>query len=170
MRDKISFDRAQLLHPAVRQEVIDCIDKVEAGFPANMAIRIVQGLRTFAEQDAIYAQGRTAPGKRVTNSKAGQSYHCYGLAVDVAILYDKDGNGTFETLSWETAKDFDKDGEADWMEIVDIFERAGWTWGGRFHSIPDAPHFEKHFGIHWKKLLELYNSGNFVAGTKYVKI
>lgn len=170
MRDAISIERATLLHPKVRQDVVSCIEKAEAQFPANMAIRIVQGLRTIDEQNAIYAQGRTKPGKIVTNSRGGQSYHCYGLAVDIALLFDKDGNGSFETLSWDTKSDSDKDGKVDWMEVVDIFESAGWTWGGRFHSIPDAPHFEKHFGIHWKRLFEMYNSGNFIPGTKYIEV
>src|SRR5690349_2624666 len=134
------------LHPKIRDEVTALIDKAETKFPSTVAIRIVQGLRTFPEQDALYAKGRTTPGLRVTNSKGGQSYHNYGLAIDFALLYDKDGNGTYESLSWDTLKDFDRDGEADWMEVVDAFEKAGYTWGGRFHSITDNPHFEKTFG------------------------
>lgn len=171
MRDKISIPRVGRLHPKIRDEVKDLIEQAEAGFPPNIAIRIVQGLRTFEEQDKLYAQGRT--NKRlplVTNSKAGQSYHCYGLAIDFAILYDKDGNGIYETLSWELLKDFDKDGVADWMEVVDNFEDAEYVWGGRFNSIKDNPHFEKNFGFHWKKLLQLYNDGKFIPGTKYVLI
>jgi hypothetical protein len=42
---------------------------------------VVSGLRTAAEQDALYAQGRIAPGHIVTNSKGGLSMHNYGLAV-----------------------------------------------------------------------------------------
>jgi peptidoglycan L-alanyl-D-glutamate endopeptidase CwlK len=45
-------------------------------------IRVVQGLRSWTEQDALYAMGRTAPGKIVTNVKGGYSYHNYGMAVD----------------------------------------------------------------------------------------
>ena len=168
MRDKVSHDRAMLLHPSIRSEVINLIDKAEAQLPKTAAIRIVQGLRTFAEQDALYAQGRTKPGARVTNSKGGQSYHNYGLAIDFALLYDKDGNGTYESLSWDLLKDFDKDGEADWMEIVNVFEEAGYTWGGRFTSIKDNPHLEKTFGNNWRVLLERYNKKQFVPGINYV--
>jgi len=169
MRDSISIPRIELLHPAIRDEVKKLIGVAELWLPQT-AIRIVQGLRTFAEQDALYAQGRTKPGNRVTNSKAGQSYHNYGLAIDFALLYDKDNNGTFESLSWDTLKDFDKDGEADWMEVVDIFEDANYTWGGRFHSIQDNPHLEKTFGINWKQMLIRYEQKNFVPGTTYIKI
>jgi peptidoglycan L-alanyl-D-glutamate endopeptidase CwlK len=96
MRDKISIDRAKQLHPSVRNEVISLITEVEKGFPANIAVRIVQGLRTIEEQNVLYAQGRTKPGNIVTNAKSGSSYHNYGLAIDFAILVDKDGNGTYD--------------------------------------------------------------------------
>jgi peptidoglycan L-alanyl-D-glutamate endopeptidase CwlK len=169
MRDKVSFPRVQLLHPAISAEVKQLVEKVESNWPPTIAVRIVQGLRTFDEQNALYAQGRTKPGPRVTNSKAGQSYHQYGLAIDFSILYDKDGNGSFETLSWDTVKDMDRDGESDWMEVVDVFEEAGYTWGGRFQSIPDAPHFEKTFGLNWRVLLEKYNKKEFILGS-YVRL
>lgn len=168
MKDKISEQRAGLLHPKIRDEVKALIEQAETKLGQYAAIRIVQGLRTFDEQDALYAQGRTKPGNVVTNSRAGQSYHCFGLAIDVSILYDKDKNGNFETLSWDTKLDADHDGESDWMEIVDTFENAGYTWGGRFSSIKDMPHMEKHFGIHWKQLLQMYNEGKFIPGTKYL--
>lgn len=167
MRDAISIQRVAALHPKIRMEVAELIDKAEAKLP-GVAIRIVQGGRTFAEQDALYAKGRTAPGPRVTNSRAGQSYHNYFLAFDIALMYDKDNNGTYESLSWDTLKDFDKDGESDWMEVVDIFEQAGYVWGGRFSSIPDAPHFEKTFGNNWRQLLEKYNKKQLIPTSPYV--
>lgn len=170
MRDKISIDRAKKLHPAVRDEVIKLITEVEKGFPANIAVRIVQGLRTIEEQNALYAKGRTAPGAIVTNAKGGSSYHNYGLAIDYAILIDKDGNGTYDELSWDIKKDNDKDGVADWLEVVKVFEAAGWEWGGRWSSIKDYPHVQKTFGYRWQLLLSKHNSKEFIAGTEYVKI
>lgn len=169
MRDKISVDRVFMLHPKIRSEVMALIDKAESKLP-GVAIRIVQGLRTFEEQNKLYAQGRTLPGPRVTNSKGGQSYHNYGLAIDFALLYDKDKNGTFETLSWDTLKDFDRDGESDWMEVVEVFEEAGYTWGGRFVSLKDNPHFEKTFNNNWRVLLEKYNRKDFIPVTNYVVV
>ena len=73
MRDKVSEGRVALLHPAVRAEVKQLIEQAESGFPPYMAVRIVQGLRTIAEQDALYAQGRTKPGPIVTKAKGGSS-------------------------------------------------------------------------------------------------
>jgi peptidoglycan L-alanyl-D-glutamate endopeptidase CwlK len=180
MRDRVTQQRVALLHPLVRAEAAALIDKAEAGFPPFIAIRVVQGLRTFAEQDALYNQphdGKDNDGdgrideadEMVTHSKAGQSYHNYGLAMDFAILYDKDRNGTYETLSWDTVKDEDKDGISDWTEVVRVFKAAGWTWGGDFRSILDKPHVEKTFGRNWRDYLALKTRGQ-VDAQGYVKI
>jgi peptidoglycan L-alanyl-D-glutamate endopeptidase CwlK len=170
MKDQISIARVALLHPKIRDEVKQLIELAEGKLGAYAAIRVVQGLRTFPEQDELFAQGRTKPGKVVTNSRAGQSYHNYGLAIDFAILYDKDKNGTFENLSWDLVADMDTDGQKDWDEVVDIFEGANYTWGGRFSHFVDNPHLEKTFGINWRALLQLHNEKKFIPGTKYVLI
>jgi peptidoglycan L-alanyl-D-glutamate endopeptidase CwlK len=168
MRDKVSEGRVTLLHPAVRAEVKQLIEQAESGFPPSMAIRIVQGLRTIAEQDALYAQGRTKPGAIVTKAKGGSSFHNYGLAIDFAILTDKDGNGTFEDLSWDIKRDNDKDGVADWLEVVKVFEAAGWEWGGKWASLKDYPHLQKTFGFTWQQLLDRYQKKDFVS--EYVRL
>ena len=165
MRDTISIQRVALLHPTRREEVKAIIDKAEANFPANMAIRIVQGLRTFPEQDALYQQR-----PKVTNAKGGQSLHNYGLAIDFAIMHDKDNNGFFEELSWNTVLDFDKDGKIDWQEVVTEFEKAGWEWGGKWRTFKDYPHCQKTGGYTWKQLLLKYKAGDFIPGTSYVNL
>ena len=170
MRDKVSYQRAHLLHPAVREEVINLIDQAEKQLPAGIAIRIVQGLRTIAEQNELYAQGRTKPGNIVTNAKGGSSYHNYGLAIDFALLVDKDGNGTYDELSWDIKKDNDKDGVADWLEVVKVFEAGGWEWGGRWSSIKDMPHVQKTFGHKWQELHYRYEKKQFIDGTTYVVV
>lgn len=161
IRDKISIARINALHPKVRNEVYNAILRIEAGFPKTVAIRIVQGLRTFDEQNALYAQGRRGVKGEgiVTNARGGQSYHNYGLAFDFAILYDKDNNGTYEELSWSLLTDFDRDGQADWMEVVKVIESIpGWAWGGRWTSIKDNPHFEKTYGFKVSQLLAKVNA------------
>lgn len=182
MRDAVSFQRASQLHPFIRSEVITAITDIEdKKFSQYMAVRIVQGLRTFPEQNGLYALGRTVKnpdgvsvkkpmGNIVTMSKAGQSYHCFGLAIDFAILYDKDKNGTFEKLSWDLVADMDRDGESDWMEVVDAFEALEYVWGGHFSKLQDNPHLEKHKGIHWSELLRRYNAKDFIPGTEYVNL
>lgn len=170
MRDKISESRVNDLHPLVRAEVKHLIEVAETGFPAGLAVRVVQGLRTIDEQNKLYAQGRTEPGSIVTKAKGGSSYHNYGLAIDFAILVDKDGNGAYDDLSWDIKKDNDKDGVADWLEVVKVFEAAGWEWGGKWTSIKDYPHLQKTFGYNWRQLLEKYDNKDFIDATQYVKL
>ncbi len=86
--DKITQQRIQKLHPKVREEVTKIILECDTELTGRAKIRITQTLRTFEEQDELYAIGRTKPGKKVTNAKAGQSIHNYGLAVDICLIID----------------------------------------------------------------------------------
>lgn len=169
MRDLISISRINSLHPLLRTEAQSLIEKAEAGLPTYLAIRVTQGYRTFEEQKSLYEQGRSKPGQIVTNATPGSSYHNYGLALDFAILYDKDRNGTYEFMSWDTVKDEDKDGIPDWLEVAKTFKAAGWTWGGDFKSIIDKPHVEKTFGKNWRTLLALKQRGK-VDAQGYIKL
>lgn len=155
--EKITGARIEKLHPKLRAEVRALFEKIEAGFTPNISIRLAQGLRTFQEQRDLYAQGRTKPGSKVTWVNAGYSYHNYGVAIDFVLLYDLDGNGTYETASWDLKKDLDKDKLADWMEVVAIFKAAGWAWGGDWKSSKDYPHFEKSFGLSATQMLNKLN-------------
>lgn len=146
MADASTINRIAKIHPKLRSEVANILSDIQA---KNINIRITQGLRTIAEQDALYAQGRTKPGGKVTNAKGGQSFHNFGLAVDFCLMH-KDGS-----ISWDLHEDVDKDGVKDWMEVVEVFKKYGWVWGGDFKSIKDNPHFEKTFGKSLKDLISL---------------
>lgn len=146
--DKPTQQRIQALHPTVRDEVLKIVADCDKALTGKSKIRITQGLRTIPEQDGMYAQGRTAPGKKITNAKGGQSIHNYGFAVDICLIIDG------KEASWETAKDWDNDGIADWMECVAIFARYGWVWGGSWKTFKDMPHFEKR-GLTWQNLAKL---------------
>lgn len=135
--DQVTKDRINKLHPMVREEVIQIIKECDEALTGRAKVRITQGLRTFEEQNKLYAIGRTISGKKITNAKGGQSIHNYGLAVDICLMID----GT--TASWDTAKDWDGDKIADWDECVKIFARYGWDWGGNWKTFKDLPHFEK---------------------------
>jgi len=172
MEDKITLERIKLLHPKLRSEVEHIYkSQIIPALSGSAYCRFAYTLRTFKEQDALYAQGRSimfdTKGKRlgiVTNAKGGQSIHNYGLALDIVLIT----NG--KVASWDTAKDFDKDGKPDWMEIVEIFKNAGWTWGGDWKKFKDAPHFEKPLGYTWQQLLAKHQSKDFIPGTTYVNI
>jgi peptidoglycan L-alanyl-D-glutamate endopeptidase CwlK len=157
MKDNKTLERIALLHPKLRDEAFALYDDIVEALTGRAACRFSYTLRTFAEQDALFAQGRTAPGKIVTRARGGQSYHNYGLAIDIVLLVDRDRNGTFESAAWDTKTDFDGDKRSDWMEVVDIFKRYGWEWGGDWKFV-DAPHFQKTFGKSIRELQQLHNS------------
>lgn len=158
MKDQKTLERIQLLHPKLRDEAGILYDEIVASLTGSAICRFAYTLRTFAEQDALFAQGRTKPGKVVTNAKGGQSYHNYGLAIDIVLILDKDKNGTFETASWDLKTDFDGDKKADWMEVVQVFKRYGFEWGGDWKFV-DAPHFQKTFGKSIYELRALHTAG-----------
>jgi peptidoglycan L-alanyl-D-glutamate endopeptidase CwlK len=147
--DQPTLKRIAKLHPSVRDEVTKIIQECDSALTGRAKIRVTQGLRTFAEQDTLYQQGRSKPGKKVTNAKAGQSIHNYGFAVDICLIID--GN----TASWDTTKDWDNDQIADWYECVKIFAKYGWDWGGYWKTFKDLPHFDKRGFNSWKQLSKL---------------
>lgn len=91
-------------------------------------IAVVDGMRSFAKQNSLYAQGRTKPGQKVTNVKAGNSFHNYGLAVDVAPM--KNGK-----IDWNAPK-------STWDAIGKAGVKQGLEWGGNWKGFKDRPHFE----------------------------
>lgn len=155
--DKISIERIAKANPKVRAELLQIYTEANNKL-AKSRLRFSHVLRTFKEQTELFAQGRTKAGKIVTNAKAGQSFHNYGLAVDIVLLIDKDGNGTFETATWDVFADWDKDKISDWQEVVQVFEKYGWEWGGRWR-FKDLPHFQKTFGKTWQDLKKLHDAG-----------
>jgi peptidoglycan L-alanyl-D-glutamate endopeptidase CwlK len=169
MVDKITLDRIKLMHPKLVDEVTKMYGEIVNILSGRAICRFAYTLRTFKEQDDLYALGRTKPGKIVTNAKGGQSYHNYGLAFDIVLLVDKDKNGTFESASWETNVDFDGDGKSDWKEIVVIAKQYGWEWGGDW-KFTDMPHFQKTLGHSVKQLNELYTNKKFIGNLNYVNI
>lgn len=171
MEDAITLQRIQLLHPKLRAEVEHIYkSQIVPALSGRAMCRFAYTLRTFKEQDELFAQGRTklfdAKGKRlgvVTKAKGGQSLHNFGLALDIVLIIDG------KAASWDTVSDFDGDKASDWMEVIKIFKANGWEWGGDW-KFKDAPHVQKAFGFDWKTLLAKYNAKDFIAGTDYVNI
>jgi len=93
-------------------------------------VLVVQTYRTAKEQDALFAQGRSKPGKIVTYAPSGYSWHEFGRAFDICFL-DSKGNA-----KWD----------GPWDEVGEIGEACGLEWGGRWKK-PDKPHFEDRGGL-----------------------
>lgn len=169
--DKLTLERINGLHPALREEGLQIYKEICAALTGRALCRFAYALRTFAEQEVLYAQGRGKPGDIVTDARGGFSYHNYGLAVDVVFLLDKDNNGTHESASWDFQADFDGDKTPDWNEVDTIFKKYGWS--GLYHKRDgkrwDLPHFQKTFGFPVNELLARYNAKK-VDEHNYVKL
>lgn len=90
----------------------------------GLNFKVTSGARTQAEQDALFAQGRTKPGPVVTWTR--KSRHIGGRAIDLTLFSGKNP-------VWES-KHYDRAGV--------IGEELGLVWGGRWTKAKDKPHFE----------------------------
>lgn len=156
MKDQKSIDKLNLLHPAIRQDALDAYNCAVQNTPSNIHPVIDETVRSFERSDQLYAQGRTVPGEIVSNSKAGQSYHNYGMAIDFHLLI----NG----------KDIWDETNPSWMIVVNCFKAKGFKWGGDFLTFKDYPHLEKTEGYNWRALLALHDAKKFIPGETYVDL
>lgn len=129
------------LKPLVKRQANKVLkDMSLLGYP----MRIVEGYRSLERQVDLYAQGRTAPGRIVTNAKPGESFHNYGVAVD--MVFREYGYNAPDRL---------------WQTFGTIAKKHGFEWGGDWVNFPDKPHIQMTLGyslndfqtgkIDWKK-------------------
>ncbi len=122
--------------------IIEAHDKVKG---AGITIEVISGLRSWAAQAALYAQGRTKPGRKggfgpdnwVTKARPGSSWHNYGLAIDLGLFK----NGVY--------LDEKKPAEADkiYAEIGKLAASHGIEWAGNWKTFQETPHFQVTFGL-----------------------
>jgi peptidoglycan L-alanyl-D-glutamate endopeptidase CwlK len=110
--------------------------------------KLISGNRTYAEQNALYAKGRTAPGNRVTNARGGQSNHNFGIAVDAGVFKD---SKYLDDTSPGTAEKVHR-------EVSKLITKYNLEWGGDWKSIVDIPHFEVDTGYTMARKRELMAS------------
>ena len=146
--DQITLKRIERLNIRVREEALEIYKDICEALTGRAQCRFTHTLRTFEEQNALFEQGRKRPGKKVTNARGGQSFHNYGLAIDICLIIDG------KEASWDTKGDYDGDHVSDWQEIVRIFKMYGWEWGGDW-KFRDMPHFQKTLGMNIKDLQRL---------------
>ena len=136
------------LHPQVRGLIRRFINDVYIKHQVQLVI--VQDYRTYAQQDALYAKGRTTSGSIVTNAKGGQSNHNFALAVDVFPLWN-DGKLHMDAKS-------DKKNIEILRKISSVGKSIGLEWGGDWKSIVDNPHFQLKTGKTMSQLRALTES------------
>ena len=118
------------LDPAVR---IKAEAHVAACAKVGIDLLIYCTYRDFECQDALYAQGRTAPGKVVTNARAGESFHNWRCAYDcVPLLNGKPAWGDTEL----------------YLAVGKLGEQQGLTWAGRWTGkLRETAHFQYSAGL-----------------------
>lgn len=147
--DRISEARLELLHPEVqrRYRALDTMLTSNGVF-----LRLVQGLRTWPEQAALYAKGRTSAGEpckhngvttpigscvahpwglTVTNARPGYSWHNFALVFDAAP-------DDPSLPQWQP--DWDETHEA-WGALLSAAKSFGFAEGAEWRTFPDTPHF-----------------------------
>ena len=126
-----SEKRLMYLHPNLQKFFIELL-KIS---PYDFSIS--QGVRTAGEQNKLYQQGRTTPGKIITNcdgykikSKHQVKSDGFGHAGDIAILVDG-------KVTWE---------EKYYKEVARVgrvlMQKYNVEWGGDWKNFKDLPHFE----------------------------
>lgn len=110
----------------------------------DIDILITSTYRDVASQNALYAQGRTLPGHKVTNAKGGDSFHQYRVAFDFVPIV----NGKAD---WANTKTFERCGE--------IAEHIGLEWAGRWKSFKELAHCQHTGGL----TLTDYRAGKTLA-------
>lgn len=121
--DERSESNIVTLLPEVQPVARALVQKAAAN---GVTIKVISGTRTYAEQDALYAKGRTEPGDKVTNARGGYSNHNFGIAFDI---------GVFSGNKYQ--------GESPKYKAVGLLGMdLGLEWGGNWTSIVDQPHFQ----------------------------
>ena len=117
----------QTLQPSVQIKAREFLKTVNDRLGnENVVFKIISGTRTYAEQNALFAQGRTKfPGPIVTRARGGQSNHNFGVAWDIGLFVS--GQYVPESDLYRKAGTIGKD--------------LGLAWGGDWQSLQDEPHF-----------------------------
>lgn len=120
------------LHPQMQPMVTRFLANARA---AGIDLLVTCTYRSNEEQAALYAIGRTKPGRIVTNAKPGRSTHNNtlngkpaALAVDVVPL--RDGKPV-----WAAS-------DPVWKRVGEIGEKVGLEWAGRWTTFREFPHFQ----------------------------
>lgn len=116
------------LHPELLKRWRQAKAEYARRFPNLPQPFLTQTYRSFEEQARLYAQGRTAPGRIVTNARPGESLHNYrpALAFDIAF---QDGKGGYSCLEC-------------FRKFAGIAKFFGLEWGGDWQGFKDMPHFQ----------------------------
>ena len=153
------------LEPSTREMVEKGLEECKA---QGLDVLVICTWRSWDEQAAEYAKGRTAPGKIVTNAKPGQSWHQWGRAIDFVprrngktLVWGTRGNGLDQDPSDDATDDLEL-----WQRCAACFKMHGLKWAGDWTRFVEFPHLENTGGLSTRLLMQKYpkglTPGNFV--------
>jgi len=126
----ISSRKLSDLHPTVSKMAADFLAKAES---EGIDVLVTSTYRDIDAQDALYAQGRSKPGKIVTNARGGKSWHNWRVAFDVVPM--RNGKPIWDT---KTPENFEL-----WKRIGGIGKSVGLEWAGDWKTFREYPHFQR---------------------------
>lgn len=113
----------------------------------GLRMRCTEGVRSYERQRELYEQGRSKPGKIITNAKEGQSLHNFGLAADSCFV----GNDPYLTRTFN--------GSHMWYKFGSMAKLNGLTWGKDIPGLDDMVHVEMVHGLSLGELQYLHAQG-----------
>lgn len=135
--DKRTEKNLATLEPKARlkfRKFISAAVSIAAGMGCDY--KAISGQRGEAEQNRLFAQGRTAPGRKVTNARFGSSNHNFGIALDFGVFA---GGRYLDSSNPRRASAVHK-------AVAAVADRYSIKWGGDWRT-PDIPHFEIDVGL-----------------------
>lgn len=141
----ITSRKLEDLHPRVQRM---CLLFKQRCQEEGILILVTSTFRDHEAQAALYAQGRTKPGRTVTNARPGESFHQYRLAFDVVPVrngkpvWGTRGNGIDDDPTDDATDELEL-----WQQIGEIGESCGLEWAGRWTAFREFPHFQYTGGL-----------------------
>lgn len=103
------------------------LSAIRGALAAGTEARIISGTRTYAEQNALFRQGRFGnPPPKVTNARGGESWHNFGLAWDIGLFR----NGVY------------LESDVPYEPLGVHGKVPGVAWGGDWTGFKDRPHYQ----------------------------
>lgn len=141
--DSRSLKNIGTLHPTFQpwaKAHLEAVNKLEK-LPKGWRFKITSGTRTFAEQNALFAEGRRGiPGEdKVTDARGGFSWHNFEIAYDLT-LFDEVDKPVWESPLYD--------------EAVKVGRKMGLDCGADWKSFKDRPHYQAKTGLSIKQARE----------------
>lgn len=118
----------------------------------GVMLYVFEAFRSMDRQALLYSQGRTTPGKIITNADKGLSLHNYGVAVDLVF----DGKAGLPGIQWDWGPDYKPLGE-----IIKSYKTL--EWAGTWKRMRESPHVQLRLPYTAVQLKSIWDQKNDMA-------